>query len=414
MQLKKATIITALTVIFTFLTVFSHAQSGKIECVWPNAEDAVMYELEIATAAVTQDIQATPKQVVYTTTNIYTPGVQLPLSLFEGQDLKKLYFRTRPLDLDKNPLAPFSKPAALSEMCLNPSKPTPTALYTDRPLPLYPVYSWIPVAGAAKYEIEVTDHVPESRTSTNPSTYRIRSYTVTQGFDCYDPEPLLTEGIYYWRVLAYDKDNRPLGLYSDPVLLQVKTSGYAWATFGDSITHGGGAISNPPSDARFDYAFYLPYETKNLGKSGDTAEALEQRFEQEVLPFNPQYLLILGGSNSIRGGTNAEDVIAALASISKKCQDNHIRPIFLTLPPINPERIQRVFNEETVPDWSVELAKVNAFIKTQPDYVDIYPMLVSEEGILPVNYAQDGLHLDISGKKIIGCAVSAYIKEHAL
>jgi hypothetical protein len=298
LQLKKVTVLAA---ILTFLTFFAHAQSGKIECQWPNAEDAVMYEFEIATVAVNKDVQAMENQVVYTTTSIYTPGVQLPLSLFEGQDLKKLYFRARPLDLDKNPVGPFSKPTSLSEMSLNPIKPTPTALYADRPVPLYPVYSWIPVEGAAKYEIEVTSQWPESPNGIKPSKYRIRSYSAEKGFDFYDPKPLINDGIYYWRVLAYDKANRPIGVYSDPVLMEVKTGGYEWATFGDSITHGGGAISNPPSDARFDYSIYLPYEVKNLGKSGDTAEALEKRFDQEVLPFKPKYLLILGGSNSIRG-----------------------------------------------------------------------------------------------------------------
>ncbi|WP_245867642.1 hypothetical protein SPSIL_013210 [Sporomusa silvacetica DSM 10669] len=412
MQLKRITVIMT---IFTFLTILAHAQAGKIECLWPNAEDAVMYELEVATVAVNEDVRAIPKQVVYTTTSIFTAGVQLPLSLFEGQDLKKLYFRARPLDLDKNPVGSFSKPEVLSKMSLNPSKPTPTALYTDRPLPLYPVYSWIPVEGATKYEIEITDQWPESPNGTEPSKHRIRSYSLQQqGFDFYDPEPLINEGIYYWRVLAYDKDNRPIGLYSDPALLKVKTGSYEWATFGDSITHGGGAISNPPSDARFDYSIYLPYKVKNLGKSGDTAETLEERFDQEVLPFKPKYLLIMGGSNSIRGGTSASDVIESLSAISKKCQNNNIRPIFLTLPPINPDRIQRVFNEETIPNWKTELAKVNAFIKKQPDYVDIYPSLVDEQGLLPVKYAQDGLHLDISGKKIIGHKVSDYIKEHSL
>lgn len=401
-------------VFFTFLTVCAQAQEGKIELLWPNAEDAVMYELEIATVPVNKNVQAAQEQIIYTATNIYTPGVQLPLSLLEGQDLKKLYFRARPLDLDKNPVGPFSLPRSLYDMSLNPVKPTPTALFNDRPLPLYPVYSWIPVEGAAKYEIEITDHWPESLNGTEPSKYRIRSYSVGQGFDFYDPKPFSNDGIYYWRVLAYDADNRPIGLYSNPVLLQVKTGSCDWATFGDSITHGGGAISNPPSDARFDYAAYLPYEVQNLGKSGDTAAMLEQRFDQDVLPFKPKYLLILGGSNSIRGGTSANSVIESLSAIKQKCLENNIRPIFLTLPPINPERILRVFNEETAANWQTELAKVNTFIKSQPDYVDIYPALVDDQGLLPVKYAQDGLHPDISAKKIIGRKVSDYLKEHSL
>ena len=73
----------------------------------------------------------------------------------------------------------------------------------------------------------------------------------------------------------------------------------------------------------------------------------------EVLPFKPQYMFVLGGSNSIRGGVSGESVIASLQTIKEKCEENNITPIFLTLPPINPERIQRVFNQPTAEDWQL-------------------------------------------------------------
>lgn len=403
--------IIALMFFLTFFLGTTYAQEEKLQLLWPNAEDAVMYELEIASVAIKEDTPALPEQVIYTATNIYTPGVELRLSLFADQDMKKLYYRVRPLDLDKNPVGPFSRPAALAQGSSNPVQPTPTALFNDHPVPLYPVYSWIPVLNAARYEVEVTDRLPEKASDKTPSRYRVRSYSVGQGFDFYDPEPITKDGIYYWRVLAFDKDNLPIGTYSEATPFSVETGNYQWATFGDSITHGGGAISNPPSDARFDYSYYLPVTVKNLGKSGDTAAALAQRFEEDVLPFKPQYLLILGGTNSIRGGATAEDVIGSLLSIKKKCEKNGIRPIFLTLPPLNPERIQRVFNQTTADNWQQELAKVNRFLKSQPDCIDIYSALVDETGLLPVKYAQDGLHMDIAGKKIMGQKVSAHIKK---
>ncbi|MPM18989.1 hypothetical protein SDC9_65407 [bioreactor metagenome] len=197
-------------------------------------------------------------------------------------------------------------------------------------------------------------------------------------------------------------------------MFKVRTTGYRWAVFGDSITHGGGAISNPPSDRRFDYSAYLPFTVKNLGRSGDTAAMLAERFDTDVLPFKPQYLLILGGSNSIRGGASGEEVIAALMTIKQKCKDNNIVPIFLTLPPVNPDRIVRVFNQPTADNWQDELAKVNAFIKTQPYVIDIYSALADENGILPVKYAQDGLHPDISGKRIIAGRVLEFLAKNNL
>lgn len=408
MRLVKVIAIMAIIVFFTITTT---AQAGKLQLVWPNAVDAVMYELEIAGIAVNEDIPAPQEQIFYTATNVYTPGVELDLALFEQQDLEKLYYRVRPLDLEKNPVGPFTGPVALAQTKLNPGQPTPTTLFSRQPVPLYPVYSWIPVLGAARYEIEVTNQLPEAQNATEPSSYQVRSYTMGPGFDFYDPEPFTQAGKYYWRVIAFDQDDQALGTYSEAVPFSVETGRYQWAIYGDSITHGGGAVSNPPSDTRFDYSYYLSVPVKNLGKSGDTAEALVERFEAEVLPFKPKYLLVLGGTNSIRGGATAKEVIDSLKAIKKKCRKNGIKPIFLTLPPLNPERIQQVFNQDTAANWQQELAKVNAFLKTQPDCIDIYSVLVDENGLLPVEYAQDGLHPDIAGKRLMGHKVHEYISN---
>lgn len=403
------------SVLFLAISMTAQAREGKVQLLWPSAEDAVLYELEIDILRLYSNKSGTKKQVVYATTEIPTPGTELDLSLFNDQKLAKLYYRVRPLDLDRKPLAEFSSPVALSKGTINPSQPTPTAFFTKRrPCPLYPVYSWIPVAGAARYEVEITSKLPENPRGIEPSQYRIRYYSVEGGFDCYDTHAYTEPGTYYWRVIAYDADNKPIGTYSDAIGFQVQTGAVKWATFGDSITHGGGAISNPPSDKRFEYSWYLPFPVKNLGKSGDTVEALVERFESDVLPFQPKYLIILGGSNSIRGGVPAEDVIASLETIREKCEANGIMPIFLTLPPMNPERIQRVFNQQTAENWQEELMKVNAFLKTQPNVIDIYASLADNKGLLPVTYAEDGLHPDISGKKVIARCVNDFLKKHRL
>ncbi|WP_371371797.1 GDSL-type esterase/lipase family protein [Sporomusa aerivorans] len=409
MLLRK---ITAILLLFLTVTVPAFAQPGKVQLVWPHAEDVVMYELEVARVKVADDAPAPAAEIVYTSTSIYTPGVELNLASFAAPESKKLYYRVRPLDLDSEPIGRFSRPSALLQGKLNSLKPATTTNFTDRPTPLYMVYSWIPVLGAARYEVEVTNHIPERENGITPSKYRVRAYSVGQVFDFYDPQPFTREGCYYWRVIAFDENNKAIGAYSDAVPFRVERGVYKWATYGDSITHGGGAVSNPPSDARYDYAYYLPFAVKNLGKSGDTAAALAERFEQDVLPFKPEVMLILGGTNSIRGGVSAAEVIDSLTTIREKCEKYSIKPVFLTLPPLNPERIQRVFNQPTADNWQQELKKVNAFIKTQPDYIDVYAALVDDKGLLPVKYAQDGLHPDIAGKKVMAREVNAYINSH--
>jgi len=178
------------------------------------------------------------------------------------------------------------------------------------------------------------------------------------------------------------------------------------ATFGDSITHGGGGISYSPSNWEYDYQHYLDFPTINLGRSGDTSQTMVDRFEQDVLPFHPRYLIIMGGTNSLRGGVPAAEVIANLQTLKEKCLENHIRPVFLTLPPINPANIKRAFNESTVSDWQEQIQLVNEFILTQV-YIDITRDMSCPNGILPEKLAVDGLHLDIDGKKIMADAINA-------
>jgi len=131
-----------------------------------------------------------------------------------------------------------------------------------------------------------------------------------------------------------------------------------------------------------------------------------ERFDRDVLPFQPEYLIILAGTNSLRGGVTAENVIADLKVLKEKCLVNNIRPVFLTLPPINPNNIKKVFDESTAPDWQEEIRMVNDFIRTQV-HVDVAREMKYTNGILPSKLAIDGLHLDIEGKKKIAVAVNA-------
>ena len=266
---------------------------------------------------------------------------------------------------------------------------------------MYPVYTWIPLLETMSYEVELTRVMPENPGSTEPSIHRIWSSHAT-GFSCYDEFPRIQPGRYYYRVRGLNDDGTPLGVWSDADTFTVDLEHGAFAaTFGDSVTHGGGAISYSPSDWEYDYQTYLKFPTYNLGRSGDTSETSTERFEQDVSPFHPRFLIIMTGINSLRGGAEADSVIRDLQSIREQCLAMNIRPIFLTLPPVNPNAILRSFNEETAPNWRQELLLVNAFIRQQPYYIDLYPHFIDAAGELPDYLAIDGLHYDITGKKLM-------------
>ncbi|MBP2629205.1 MAG: hypothetical protein H6Q68_3916 [Firmicutes bacterium] len=381
-------------------------QTNKIYLAWKNSEDVVAYEMEVMTKPYKPNASVPTEEIVYHTVDIFTPGIELDLNQLNIENIDKTYYRIRPLDLNRKPLAIFSEPMPLSNGQLNPTKPQPTALFnTNRPVPLYPTYSWIPVLGAEHYVVEVTKDAPENPNGISPSIKRVRSYTVNEGFDCYDTHAYVEEGTYYWRVIALNSYYHPIGTYSDAIPFHVSVKHYTWAVFGDSITHGGGAVSNSPSDIRFDFSSYIPYEIKNLGKSGDSVESLVERFNSDVLPFRPKYLFILVSGNNIRGGTKAEDVIKQFQRLIKKCEQNDITPLFLTIPPINPDRIEQVFHKTSTTDWQNQTDIVNNFLKSQQYVIDVNPLLSDNNGFLPPIYSQDGLHPDISGKKIMADAI---------
>lgn len=377
---------------------------------WTVVPGAVYYELEFLSELPENpnDVFPSEKQIRLTR-EVFTNGYNADFSWYDGNCI---YWRVRALNQKGNPLGVFSN---TEEVWLDRSiAPDTKPLVNNRkpptlPTPLYPAYAWIPVFGAATYEVELTDQPPENPNGIEPSSHRIWSQTVTGLSDCYDDQPRIVPGKYYWRVRGIDAVGNPVGGYSDTAEFTVDLSrGQYAATFGDSITHGGGAISYSPADANYSYQSYLHFPVVNLGKSGDTSEAMLARFNNDVLPYKPKYLIILGGTNSLRGGVPSTQVIAELSAIRDKCLTHGIRPIFLTLPPINPSAIYDVFKEETVPNWREEFDAVNSFIREQRYFIDIEPFFVDSNGELPDHLAIDGLHPDIDGKKLMAQIINAH------
>jgi lysophospholipase L1-like esterase len=389
---------------------FSQQRPASIKPVltWTKVEGAVAYELELLTKpSEYPDKPVSDQTCFFSTKKIYVNGFNADLSMnFKGESF---YWRVRGLDLDGKPIGFFSdvENVYIDRQQEVIQKPVPTSIFNQSAgaTLLYPVYAWIPIAGAEKYEVEILDDLPENPNGVAPSIHRIDS-AIAIGFDYYDEKARIAQKSFYWRARGLDQNGNSVGVYSDAGKFSVNPNMHVTvATFGDSITHGGGSVSYSPADWEYSYQHYLDFPTINLGKSGDTSQTMVERFERDVLSFRPQYLLILAGTNSLRGGVTAESVIADLKVLKEKCLDSNIRPVFLTLPPINPDNIKKVFNESTAPDWQKQMRLVNDFIRTQV-HIDVARDMQYTNGILSSKLAVDGLHLDIEGKKKIAAAVN--------
>lgn len=390
------------TILAALLTAGTVSAEGLLHLSWKPDYDAVKYD-------VTFSRRDHGKMAGTWKTTAYMSDMLLPES-GQFKDLAGLYWQERPLDFDGYPIDAESDPRPLE------SSVTPVSRNAPLPRPdrsgerggtlLYPVYSYVGNPGASSYEIEVLSAYPENTEGTAHSMYRIGGgdflYT-----DFYDDIPRF--GTWYWRVRGKDGEGNPVGQWSLPQKRQLSREGYTIGLYGDSITHGGGRMSYGPNDLEYSYGYYLDFDTINLGDSGNTSHDMVERFDRDVLPFHLKYLLILGGSNSLRGGVPAEEVIRDLQEIQQKCRDHNIVPILLTLPPINPSSIDKVFHEPTAEGWEEAFRKVNAFIRTQP-HIDTAAAFLYDN-LMPEYLALDGLHGDVEAKKRMADMINRHIGE---
>ena len=377
---------------------------------WTPYNMAVAYEFQLW-AGVRQDgKQQAPPVMIFDTRNVYTNIYDIDLESYANA--KHLAWRVRALDLDKMPISEFSayEPLYIDSTKPGIDYPMPLADYdsstSNGSVLLYPVYNFVAVPGAVKYEVEVLKEEPENPEGTTDSKNRIWSKTFTYT-DIYDDVPRMGSQPFFWRVKALDVQDKIIGTYS-PTRQFITDPKATWqvGVFGDSISHGGGDMSYSPADLTYSWVHYLQTPAVNLSASGDTSASLLARFDHDVLPFSPHYLLIMGGTNSLRGDASAEDVISDLAAIKEKCLANNIKPIFLTLLPINPANIQKCFQEDSAEDWQKKFAAVNKYIRTQV-HVDVAAAMPFGPELLPTDMGIDGLHPTALVKRIIGETVNA-------
>ena len=252
--------------------------------------------------------------------------------------------------------------------------------------------------GAKSYEVEVLDGAPENPNGTRPSIHRIDVYHPEYSQQ-YDQKARWGDKPFYWRVRALDEDGNAIGGYSGCRTFRAEPqdrsrgSRYFRRQYQSRRRQRFLLADGLGIQLRFIPALS---DDKFVSKRRYECHAAE-RFEKDVLPFKPSYVLVLVGSNSLRAGVPSWEVIGDLRSIKKQALENGIKPVFLTIPPLNPENIKAAFDQDTTDDWRRSIAEVNDYIETQV-HIDIVPGMADEDGELKTELALDGLHLDPPGK----------------
>jgi lysophospholipase L1-like esterase len=181
--------------------------------------------------------------------------------------------------------------------------------------------------------------------------------------------------------------------------------------FGDSIT------DNWHLD---EYFSGKPYVNRGIG--GQTTPQMLVRFRQDVIDLHPKVVIILAGTNDIAGNSGPmrlEDIEANYASMAELARAHEIKLIYSSVLPVHnyTPRSQELFAERS-PEKILALNRwlKNYCASSSSDgaaclYLDYFSAMVDDKGYLKKDLADDGLHPNAAGYKIMAALVEAAIEK---
>jgi lysophospholipase L1-like esterase len=155
----------------------------------------------------------------------------------------------------------------------------------------------------------------------------------------------------------------------------------------------------------------------NRGIGGQTTPQMLVRFRQDVIDLQPKVVVILAGTNDIAGNTGPmrlEDIEADYASMADLARANGIRVVFSSVLPIHNYTPQsQNFFAQRSPEKILEL---NRWLKNYCAahgtlYLDYFSAMVDDKGLLRKDLADDGLHPNKAGFKIMAPMAEAAIEK---
>ena len=158
-----------------------------------------------------------------------------------------------------------------------------------------------------------------------------------------------------------------------------------------------------------------PYVNRGIG--GQTTPQMLVRFRQDVINLQPKVVVILAGTNDIAGNTGPmrnEDIQANFASFAELANVHGIRVVYSSVLPVHnyTERAKDFFAQRpqarilALNDWLKDYCAKNNLV-----YLDYFSALVDDKGMLKKDLADDGLHPNAAGYKIMAPLAEAAIQK---
>lgn len=164
-----------------------------------------------------------------------------------------------------------------------------------------------------------------------------------------------------------------------------------------------------------DYFPGKPYINRGIG--GQTTPQMLVRYRQDVINLKPKVVVILAGTNDIAGNTGPmrnDDIEANFASFAELAKVHGIHVVYSSILPVHnyTERAKDFFAQRSqarilaLNDWLRDYCAKNNIV-----YLDYFSALVDDKGMMKKDLADDGLHPNAAGYKIMAPMAEAAIQK---
>lgn len=126
----------------------------------------------------------------------------------------------------------------------------------------------------------------------------------------------------------------------------------------------------------------------NQGMDGDSTFGMLNRFTGSVETENPDLVLIWGGINDLTSRRPPEDVFPNLVDLLERTKAINAVPILLNVAPVAGTH----FNETVLGLNKLSEKYCN---EHGVKYIDVFSLLVDDEGKLAEEFSNDGVHLSV-------------------
>jgi lysophospholipase L1-like esterase len=166
---------------------------------------------------------------------------------------------------------------------------------------------------------------------------------------------------------------------------------------GDSITDGW----------RLNEYYGSERDFVNRGIGGQITGEMLGRMKADVIDLKPRLMLVLAGINDLGRGVAVSTVENNLSMIADLAEAHHIGPMFASVLPVSD------YHKDVNPQYArtarlapAKILELNGWLKTFCEqrhypYVDYYSALVDQAGFMQADLADDGLHPNAKGYRLM-------------